>query len=667
VIGERFRRQVIRILDEAAETRTESYGGGYGGSLIRAPYPTAPRPGHIPADISFARLCFHFPDGTQWSPTPLREVVGRPIQHPVRPELFAGVAACQAGLRCWVADVEARTVNVVPPAPAASAGGEAPLAWAGSSLAVAVEAPGDVRHDVRHVFEAPPGERIRLTPAHARTERHPSTVVIVDLPNASGPEALSPAATSPDSLTGAGRPIGLRARPYRRVRGAMTGQVAACTDGGVIAVGGCGPLEEHVVQAGGRVLEFHWLTAPGAAHLVLLTESAGGFTLSSYAARGAEIGSGDLLYRHRGRYLHAHCRQSIFVLALDDEGTYSVILVSPDRSRPDVRVLPLPVRWPTILKIAAVRPERGPAFATVDTENKVVIWAAPPGAAAPRRARGLALPPGEELVTIAAWDRPGGTTVLRKRTPNTPLPAHPGGPPPLHGRAGAAEFALRLPKGRAAGCLVWLSQHGAPPTCGAPAGGPDPYWLTLAGFAVLDVRIVPAWWPAVPDEEIRPRLVRQILEAVAGSGVDRHVDSGRLAVGGTSFGATLALLAIADCDLFGTAIAQSGAYARQLTPLGFQDETRTLWEAPLVYRDFDAVVNAPRIRKPVLIIHGEADPNPATPVAQATLLFQALIANGTRARLVVLSGEGHAPLTRDGIAAALAEKAAWLRSWQTAQ
>ena len=107
---------------------------------------------------------------------------------------------------------------------------------------------------------------------------------------------------------------------------------------------------------------------------------------------------------------------------------------------------------------------------------------------------------------------------------------------------------------------------------------------------------------------------------------------------------------------------QSGAYARQLTPLGFQDETRTLWEAPRVYQDFDAVVNAPRIRKPVLIIHGEADQNPATPVAQATLLFQALIANGTRSRMVVLSGEGHTPLTRDGIAAALSEKATWLHS-----
>ncbi|HZB29873.1 MAG TPA: hypothetical protein VE465_06880 [Streptosporangiaceae bacterium] len=70
---------------------------------------------------------------------------------------------------------------------------------------------------------------------------------------------------------------------------------------------------------------------------------------------------------------------------------------------------------------------------------------------------------------------------------------------------------------------------------------------------------------------------------------------GGLAVGGTSFGATLSLVAVADCDLFAAAIAQSGAYPRQLTPLGFHDEPRTLWEAPRVYRDFGTMAVAPPI------------------------------------------------------------------------
>jgi dienelactone hydrolase len=303
-----------------------------------------------------------------------------------------------------------------------------------------------------------------------------------------------------------------------------------------------------------------------------------------------------------------------------------------------------------------------PVFATIDTDNQMIFWCAPPESATARRLFRRTLPPGEEFVTVAEW-HPHPTTVLRKREISTPLPTHPGGRPPVHGEVpeAAADYSLYLPACRrspAAG-LVWLSQREGG---GVAAAALDPHWLTLAGFAVVDVRITPAWWPEVPDEDIRPRLVRQIRAAVAASGIQRLLGGGRLAVGGTSFGATLALLAIAEGEPFSAAIAQSGAYARQLTPLGFQDEKRTIWAAQGVYQDFDAVLNAPRIRKPVLIIHGEADHNPATPVAQATLLFQALIANGTPSRLVVLSGEGHTPISRDGLAAALAEKAAWMHA-----
>jgi hypothetical protein len=676
VFGERFRRQVCRILDEAAHTTTESHGGGYGSSLTRAPYPPTPPTGRIPAGARFGRLCFHAPDGTQWSPDSLREVLGPPVQHPVQAETFAGVAAGPDGLFCWVADVAARTISVLPPAPAAPAGGETPLAWTGPSLAVATAPPpatlSTAAHgDVRQVFEAAPGRRIRLSLGAPPAGRDPSAIVIVD------------------PGTGVARPTGLGARPYRRVRGAPTGQVAALADDATtVAIGGPGPHAERAVQADGRVLDFQWLAArPPGAHLVLVTETPDGFALSccrtfssacssgAGSGRTAERPAGPAgperpapLYRHRGRYLHSHRQRHLLVLALNDDGAYAVIIAEPDASRPSVRVLTLPLRWPTIIKIAAVRSDSAGdlAFATVDTENHVIIWTVRPGATTARCVSERTLPAGEELVTIAAWDRPAAPLVVREVPVTIALPAHPGGRAPVTGRvAGAAtEFSLHLPEraaGTAAACLVWLSQRGEPLPGAATPGLLDPYWLTLAGFAVLDVRVAPRWWPEVPDKEIRPRLVEQIRAAVAGSGVARLAVGG-LAVGGTSFGATLALMAAADCELFAAAIVQSGAYSRQLTPLGFQDEPRTLWEAPRVYRDFDAVMGAPRIRKPVLIIHGEADANQATPVAQATLLFQALIANGTRSRLVILSGEGHTPVSRDGIAAALAEKAAWLHA-----
>jgi hypothetical protein len=672
-LGERFRRQVCHILDEAAETTTESYGGGYGSSLTRAPYPPAPRPGRVAAGVmtrvQAGRLRFHSPDGTQWCTDRLRDVLEQPVQHHFRPELFAGVSLGPDGPRCWVADVAARTLTSVPSiSPAALAAGEPPLAWAGTSLAVAAPPPEPADDDVRQIIEAVPGERVRVTSPAGPADRRPARVVIVD------------------PLDGSMEPTALRARPYERLRAAPTGHVAATTAGGAatvatVAVAAPGAGDERLVRVGGRLRELQWLAARRTAHLVLVADEPAGFAVSWATPEGVVSGrTGEAprpLHRQAGRYLQSCPGQGgMFVLALTDDGGYTVVIVGPGDARPDVHVLALPVRLPVILRLAAVHaPAAGdPMFATVDTANHLVFWSVPAGSATARRHHERALPAGAEFVAVARWDGREPAVVVKAREPRTPLPVHPGGAPLLRGAAGDAEVALHLPEGRPpAACLVWLSQRGdpsdhgvpgrVPPGRGSTGGGPDPHWLTLAGFAVLDVRLTPEWWPDVRDEEIRPRLVRQIRDAVTGSGIDRHAGGCGLAVGGASFGATLALLAVADCDLFTAAIAQSGAYARQLTPLGFQDETRTLWAAPRVYHDFDAVVNAPRIRRPVLIIHGEADRNPATPVAQATLLFQALVANGTRARLVVLSGEGHSPQTRDGIAAALGEKAAWLRSY----
>ncbi|MEO3820771.1 prolyl oligopeptidase family serine peptidase [Plantactinospora sp. B24E8] len=100
-----------------------------------------------------------------------------------------------------------------------------------------------------------------------------------------------------------------------------------------------------------------------------------------------------------------------------------------------------------------------------------------------------------------------------------------------------------------------------------------------------------------------------------------------------------------------------------LTPLGFQHERRTLWEAERVYRDLDAVLAAPSITRPVLILHGQQDRNPATPPEQAILLFQALTALGTASRLVLLPAEGHRVRSRKGLAAGLTEQVSWVRRW----
>jgi hypothetical protein len=191
-------------------------------------------------------------------------------------------------------------------------------------------------------------------------------------------------------------------------------------------------------------------------------------------------------------------------------------------------------------------------------------------------------------------------------------------------------------------------------------------WLTRLDVAVVTLDLSLRWWPDLPDERIRPWIADAVRAAVTAGPLSRHVDLGRLAVAGHSFAATLALLALADTDLFFAGLVSSGAYCRSLTPLGFQYERRTMWEAGRVYRDFDAIASAPGIRRPTLILHGTEDRNPATPVDQAVLLFQSLTALGTPSRLVLLPGEGHHIGTREGLAATLTEQVDWLRRWADA-
>jgi hypothetical protein len=140
--------------------------------------------------------------------------------------------------------------------PGAGAGaGDAPLAWVGSSLAVPVESPPlQPDDDIRQIYAASPGQRIRLAPAGPPPGSRPAHVVLVD------------------PATGEIRPTRLRGRPYHRLRGTPAGQVAACADEAAVAVACPGRDAECLISAAGRVHEFQWLTTPRASHLVLLTD-----------------------------------------------------------------------------------------------------------------------------------------------------------------------------------------------------------------------------------------------------------------------------------------------------------------------------------------------------------------------------------------------------------
>src|SRR5206468_539868 len=168
------------------------------------------------------------------------------------------------------------------------------------------------------------------------------------------------------------------------------------------------------------------------------------------------------------------------------------------------------------------------------------------------------------------------------------------------------------------------------------------------------------------DKEPNDTYVEQLVasaqaavEKVAAMGV---ADRNRVAIGGHSYGAFMAAMLLAHCDLFRAGIARSGAYNRTLTPFGFQAERRTLWEAPETYLKLSPFLEASRIKAPLLLVHGAEDQNPGTLPIQSERLFQALKGTGGRVRYVTLPHEGHSYRARESILHVVWEMLSWFEA-----
>ena len=117
---------------------------------------------------------------------------------------------------------------------------------------------------------------------------------------------------------------------------------------------------------------------------------------------------------------------------------------------------------------------------------------------------------------------------------------------------------------------------------------------------------------------------------------------------------------MAHSDLFRAGIARSGAYNRTLTPFGFQSERRPLWEAKHIYQNISPFMHAEKIKRPMLLIHGEDDNNAGTLSLQSKRMYQAIKGNGGIARLVLLPHESHGYRARESMLHTQAEMINWL-------
>ncbi len=194
-----------------------------------------------------------------------------------------------------------------------------------------------------------------------------------------------------------------------------------------------------------------------------------------------------------------------------------------------------------------------------------------------------------------------------------------------------------------------------------PSYGSFIYWVTK-GYAVLDDAAFPiiGEGKTEPNDTFIPQLIANGKAAI--DAVDKlgYIDRNRVAVGGHSYGAFMTANLLTHGNDFACGIARSGAYNRTLTPFGFQSEQRNYWDVPEIYNTMSPFMNANKMKKPMLLIHGDADNNPGTFTLQTERYFQALKNLGAPVRMVLLPKESHGYAAKESILHTLWEQEQFL-------
>ncbi len=279
------------------------------------------------------------------------------------------------------------------------------------------------------------------------------------------------------------------------------------------------------------------------------------------------------------------------------------------------------------------------------------------------------------LVHVARGaDRPGGRTVVtRDGKPAVPVAS-------LAERPVLDVHATRLVLGpRELRAVLYLPSWHRPgegrlPILADPYGGAGgqrvtaeldwrflvPQWLAEQGFAVLVADGSgtpgrgPGWEREVYGDLFGPVLQDQVTAVQEAARLHPDLDPGRVGIRGWSFGGSLATWAVLHRpDVFHVAVAGAGvtdqrlynAYWRERF-LGHPDQFPERYEALSLVRA------APKLTRPLLLIHGLADTNVFP--AHTLRLSSALLAAGRPHEVLLLPGVGHQALSEK-----IAEKLLW--------
>jgi hypothetical protein len=197
----------------------------------------------------------------------------------------------------------------------------------------------------------------------------------------------------------------------------------------------------------------------------------------------------------------------------------------------------------------------------------------------------------------------------------------------------------------------------------------SPIHWAAKGWAIMDDFSLPVIGEgdAQPNDTFIDQIVMGSSAAVEYATSRGVCDPTRCAVGGHSYGSFMTAHLLSHTSLFAAGIGRSGAFNRTLTPMSFQSEDRSIWEAPDTYITMSPLLhvkkysNQERVGK-MLLIHGESDENSGTHPMQSERYFGALKAFGIESRLVMLPHERHSYRARESILHMAWEQEEWLKS-----
>ena len=99
---------------------------------------------------------------------------------------------------------------------------------------------------------------------------------------------------------------------------------------------------------------------------------------------------------------------------------------------------------------------------------------------------------------------------------------------------------------------------------------------------------------------------------------------------------------------------------KRVSSVFFLTKTTPTHTARETYLQMSPLLAADKVTAPLLLVHGQADPNPGTFPQQSERFHAALKAHGVKSRLVLLPYESHGYRARESVLHVLQETDAWL-------